>query len=63
LKGFQKIKLQPGEQLDVRFEIPVSGLGFTGRNMRYMVEPGDFKVWVGPDATQGLEGAFTIKRS
>lgn len=61
LKGFQKISLQPGEQCPVCFEIPVCELGFTGRDMRYIVEPGDFKVWVGPDSTQGLEGIFTVK--
>jgi beta-glucosidase len=61
LKGFQKISLQPGEQCPVCFEIPVCELGFTGRDMRYVVEPGDFKVWVGPDSTQGLEGSFTVK--
>ena len=61
LKGFQKISLQPGEQVTVYFEIPVCELGFTGRNMDYTVEPGDFKVWIGPDSTWGLEGVFTVK--
>ncbi|GAB4148495.1 MAG: glycoside hydrolase family 3 N-terminal domain-containing protein [Candidatus Promineifilaceae bacterium] len=61
LKGFQKISLQPGEQRTVRFEVPVADLGFTGRDMRYTVEPGDFKVWVGPDSTSGLEGAFAVE--
>jgi beta-glucosidase len=61
LKGFQKISLQPGEQCSVCFEIPVCELGCTGQDMRYIVEPGEFKVWVGPDSTQGLEGSFTVK--
>jgi beta-glucosidase len=61
LKGFQKISLQPGEQRTVCFEIPVCELGFTGLEMRYVVEPGDFKVWLGPDSANGLEGEFTIK--
>jgi beta-glucosidase len=60
LKGFQKISLQPGEAREVRFEVPVRELGFTGRNMGYTVEPGAFKVWVGPDSTGGLEGEFTV---
>ncbi|MEW5988840.1 MAG: fibronectin type III-like domain-contianing protein, partial [Chloroflexota bacterium] len=63
LKGFQKVTLQPGEQRSVRFEIPTSELGFTGRDMRYTVEPGDFQVWIGPDSTRGLEGSFTVKPS
>jgi beta-glucosidase len=61
LKGFQKISLQPGEQRTICFEVPVCELGFTGLDMRYVVEPGDFKLWLGPDSTSGLEGKFTIK--
>jgi beta-glucosidase len=60
LKGFQKISLQPGEQRTVRFEVPVGELGFTGREMQYVVEPGDFKLWVGTDSTGGLEGTFKV---
>lgn len=60
LKGFQKIRLEAGEAQVVRFEIPVKELGFTGRNMGYTVEPGAFKVWIGPDATGGLEGDFVV---
>jgi beta-glucosidase len=63
LKGFQKIYLQPSERRTVRFEIPVSELGFTGLDMRYTVEPGDFKVWIGPDSVGGLEGAFAVTNS
>lgn len=62
LKGFQKIHLQPGEEQRVRFEVPVSELGFTGLDMRYRVEPGAFKVWVGPDSERGLEGDFVVER-
>jgi beta-glucosidase len=61
LKDFQKISLQPGESQTVKFEIPVQRLGFHGLDMRYKVEPGDFKVWVGPNAAEGLEGEFNIQ--
>ena len=27
----------------------------------YAVEPGDFQVWVGPNAEEGLEGAFAVE--
>jgi len=60
LKGFQRITLQPGEEKTVRFELPVRDLGHWGLDMRYAVEPGDFKLWIGPDSTQGLEGAFQV---
>lgn len=62
LKGFQRIELQPGEARRVRFELPASGLGFIGPDMLYRVEPGAFKVWIGPDSTAGLEGDFEIQQ-
>ena len=61
LKGFQKITLQPGEEKTVRFEVPVRDLGFWGLDMHYVVEPGDFKLWIGPSSSEGLEGQFTVR--
>ena len=60
LKGFQKVSLQPGESKTVRFVVPTAELGFHGLDNRYVVEPGAFKVWVGPNSAQGLEGDFEI---
>jgi beta-glucosidase len=61
LKGFQRIRLHPGEEQAVRFEVPVKRLGFFNQEMRYVVEPGVFRVWVGPDSTGGLEGTFEVR--
>ena len=61
LKGFQRVTLAPGEERRLRFELEVSELGFSGPDMRYTVEPGAFRVWIGPDSTQGLVGAFTLE--
>ncbi len=60
LKGFQKITLQPGEQGRVQFEVAVRELGFCGRDLHYIVEPGEFKLWVGPHSAAGLEGSFAL---
>jgi beta-glucosidase len=60
LKGFQRLSLQPGEARKVRFEIPVKQLGCVGADMRYKVEPGDFKLWLGPASTNGLAGEFRV---
>jgi beta-glucosidase len=60
LKGFQRITLQPGESKWVRFEVPVRQLGFHNLAIDYVIEPGDFKVWVGPSATCGLEARFEV---
>jgi beta-glucosidase len=61
LKGFQRIMLEPGEARSVRFELPAQQLGFWGPDIRYVVEPGAFKLWVGPDSTGGLEGDFEVR--
>jgi len=60
LKGFQKVFLAPGESKQIAFEVPVQELGFHGLDLTYKVEPGDFHLWLGPDSSQGLEGAFTL---
>jgi beta-glucosidase len=60
LKGFQRLTLEPGEQKTVQFEIPVDQLGFHGLAMDYVVEPGAFKVWIGPNAEEGLEGELAV---
>lgn len=61
LKGFQRMTLEPGAEQTVRFEVPVEGLGFWGIDMRYAVEPGKFKVWIGSSSTEGLAGEFEVR--
>lgn len=60
LKGFQKVELEAGESSIVRFEIPAASLSFIGQEMKPMVEAGDFKIWIGPNCQEGLEGSFAI---
>jgi len=47
LKGFRKVRLQPGESTTVTFEITSEHLAFYDINMKYVVEPGDFEIMVG----------------
>lgn len=61
LKGFQRVTLLPGEEQTVRFDIAARDLGFWGPGMRYVVEPGAFKLWIGPNSTAGLEGDFEVR--
>ena len=61
LKGFRRITLQPGEAQTVRFELPASALAFVGPDLQHAVEPGTFQVWVGPSATEGVQGAFEVR--
>jgi beta-glucosidase len=60
LKGFIRISLKAGEQKQVRFELPAMDLGFYNLDLEYMVEAGEFKVWIGPNADEGLENHFCI---
>jgi len=60
LKGFERIYLQPGEAKTVTFNLPTSDLKFCDINLEEQVEPGDFKVWVGPNSAEGLAGRFEL---
>jgi beta-glucosidase len=61
LKGFARVRLQPGESQTVRFEVPVRSLGFIGVDNTYVVEPGEFRLWIAPDATRGLSATFHVR--
>ena len=47
LRGFQRVTLQPGESRTVRFTLHPDALALYGLDMRRVVEPGTFTVWVG----------------
>jgi beta-glucosidase len=47
LKGFRKVRLEPGESTTVTFDITPALLSFYDVNMKYVVEPGDFEIMVG----------------
>ncbi len=47
LKGFRKVRLEPGETTTVALEITPNALAFFDINMKYVVEPGDFEVMIG----------------
>ncbi len=60
LKGFQRVTLQPSEKKRVEFVLGPEHLGFYNRQMRFMVEPGEFKVMVGPNSEDVIEGNFQV---
>lgn len=47
LKGFKKIRLDPGQRKTVEIDITPESLAFYDINMNYIVEPGDFEIMVG----------------
>lgn len=60
LKAFGKLTLAPGESRRVEFDLCPGDLAFTGRDGLPVVELGEFRVWVGPNAQEGLEGSFRL---
>jgi beta-glucosidase len=60
LKDFEKISLKPGETKHVVFTITPEKLKFYDINMNYVVEPGDFKVFVGTNSADTKEASFTV---
>jgi beta-glucosidase len=47
LKGFQKISLLPGETKEVTFDITPELLQMLNKEMKWVVEPGDFRIMIG----------------
>jgi beta-glucosidase len=60
LKGFERVTLKPGERRRVTFTLTPEHLGFWNREMRFAVEPGAFKVFVGNSSVGGLEARFEV---
>ena len=47
LKGFKRIHLAAGETRDVQFNITPDLLSMINKNLKRVVEPGDFKIMIG----------------
>ena len=60
LKGFERVALQAGESRRVSFELGAEELSYYGPGGRWVLEPGEFKVWVGSDSNASLEGSFRV---
>jgi beta-glucosidase len=62
LKGFQKISLKKGESKEVTFTITANDLKFYNKDLKYVSEPGEFNVYVGPNSRDVKEAKFTLKQ-
>ena len=60
LKAFQQITLQPGESKKVSFFISVDDLKFYNSDLKYVYEPGDFKVFIGTNSDDVKEAGFKV---
>ncbi len=60
LAGFRRIALAPGEAQRVEFALTPRELGCYGPDLRFVVEPGRFRVFVGGSSAEGLEATFEV---
>ena len=60
LKGFEKIKLNPGESRTVTFDVKDEQLGFYNNQMKYVVEKGDFTFMVGGNSQDLQSVSYTL---
>ncbi len=61
LRGFQKVRLQPGETREVSFRITPDDLKFYNSNLKYDWEPGEFIIRIGGSSeSQGQAKPATV---
>ncbi len=63
LKDFERVALKAGETKEVTFTITPDKLRFLDKNLRPVVEPGEFVVMVGPSSEDSrlLKKSFNVK--
>jgi beta-glucosidase len=60
LRGFRRMTLRPGETRTVSFTITANDLAFYDREMRRVVEPGTFTVYLGTSSESTREAHFRV---
>jgi beta-glucosidase len=62
LKAFQKISLKAGESREVTFNLSLEDLTFVNSDLKWIYEPGEFRVMVGGNSRDVKEAAFTLTK-
>ena len=62
LVDFTKVHLEPGEEKAVSFAIPHSKLGYYDDTMNFVVEPGEFDLFVGGNSRDCLTARFALSQ-
>jgi beta-glucosidase len=64
LKGFRRVTLAPGASERVSFTLRRTDLLFIGTELKSVVEPGRFDLWIAPSAeAPGVSGSFTLAKT
>jgi len=58
LKAFRRVTLGPGEMQSVAFKLGPDSFALYDRQMRRVVEPGTFTIYVGTDSNAQLNSRF-----
>jgi len=60
LRGFKRIRLEPGQKMTIEFPISPADLSLIDVNMNRVVEPGTFDVMVGPSSVETSSVALEV---
>src|SRR5207245_9231916 len=60
LRGFQRIRLDPGQSHTVEFMLGPKQLSFLDHEMQRVVEPGTFKIMVGGSSVDVIETKLNV---
>ncbi len=61
LKGFQRVRLEPGETREVSFTLAPEMLSMLDKDLRPVVEPGEFRIMIGASSRDiRLRGILTV---
>ncbi len=61
LKDFRKLPIEAGQQGLATFTLRAADLGFADGRGGWIVEPGEFEVWVAPHAEGGVAARFVLE--
>jgi beta-glucosidase len=62
LKGFERVTLAPGESKDVRFTLGPEHLRMLDKDLKWIVEPGAFRIMIGSSSKDiRLRGELTVR--
>lgn len=60
LRGCERVDLKPGESRRVAFALSSADLAVLNAEMRPVLEPGEFDVWIGPASDRGPSARFRV---
>lgn len=63
LKGFRRVRLEPGQSQSISFTLHTDELSFYDRKMQRVIEPGMFHVWIGGNSDAQLWSEFELIES